>query len=77
MGFDHKQDALQKEETNRRILDAGFSMFSKMSIDKIYRHCNNPSYRKQQQKPNWKEDIIKFNIFHIYLLILICSFYNL
>ena len=32
MGFDHKQDALQKEETNRRILDAGFSMFSKMSI---------------------------------------------
>ena len=35
MGFDHKQDALQKEETNRRILDAGFSMFSKMSIDKV------------------------------------------
>ena len=35
MGFDHKQDALQKEETNRRILDAGFSMFSRMSIDKV------------------------------------------
>ena len=35
MGFDHKQDALQKEETNRRILDAGFSIFSEMSIDKV------------------------------------------
>ena len=35
MGFDPKQDALQKEETNRRILDAGFCIFSKMSIDKV------------------------------------------
>ena len=35
MGFDPKQDALQKEETNRRILDAGFSIFSEMSIDKV------------------------------------------
>ncbi len=24
-----------KKETNRRILDAGFSMFSRMSIDKV------------------------------------------
>ena len=35
MGFDPKQDALQKEETNRRILDAGFCIFSEMSIDKV------------------------------------------
>lgn len=35
MGFDPKQDALQKKETNRRILDAGFSIFSEMSIDKV------------------------------------------
>ena len=35
MGFDPKQDALQKEETNRRILDAGFSIFSEMNIDKV------------------------------------------
>lgn len=35
MGFDPKQDALQKEETNRRILDVGFSIFSEMSIDKV------------------------------------------
>ena len=35
MGFDPKQDALQKEETNRRILDAGFYIFSEKSIDKV------------------------------------------
>ena len=35
MGFDPKQDALQKEETNRRILDASFCIFSEMSIDKV------------------------------------------
>ena len=35
MGFDPKQDALQKEETNRRILDAVFCIFSEMSIDKV------------------------------------------
>lgn len=35
MGFDPKQDDLQKEETNRRILDAGFCMLSEMSIDKV------------------------------------------
>ena len=35
MGFDPKQDALQKAETNRRILDAGFCIFSEMSIDKV------------------------------------------
>ena len=35
MGFDPKQDALQKEETNRRILDAGFCIFSEKSIDKV------------------------------------------
>ena len=35
MGFDPKQDALQKEETNRRILDVGFCIFSEMSIDKV------------------------------------------
>ena len=35
MGFDPKQDALQKEETNRRILDSGFCIFSEMSIDKV------------------------------------------
>ena len=35
MGFDPKQDALQKEETKRRILDAGFSIFSEMNIDKV------------------------------------------
>ena len=35
MGFDPKQDALQKEETNRRILDAGFCIFSEMNIDKV------------------------------------------
>ena len=35
MGFDPEQDALQKEETNRRILDAGLSIFSEMSIDKV------------------------------------------
>ena len=35
MGFDPKQDALQKEETNRQILDAGFCIFSEMSIDKV------------------------------------------
>lgn len=35
MGFDPKQDALQKEETNRRILDAGFCIFSEKSIYKV------------------------------------------
>lgn len=35
MGFDPKQDALQKEETNRRILDVGFCIFSEKSIDKV------------------------------------------
>ena len=35
MGFDPKQDALQKEETNRRMLDSGFCIFSEMSIDKV------------------------------------------
>lgn len=35
MGFYPEQDALQKEETNRRILDAGLSIFSEMSIDKV------------------------------------------
>ena len=35
MGFDPKQDALQKEETNRRILDAGFCIFSEKSIDTV------------------------------------------
>ena len=32
MGFDPKQDALQKEETNRRILDAGFCIFSEDKV---------------------------------------------